>query len=407
MKCLTILGATGSIGVHTLDVIRQYPDRFSVIALTAHHNIELLFKQCLQTMPSYAVVSTEPLAKNLQQRLREQSLKTKVLFGSKALTEVASLSEVDTVIAAIIGAAGLLPTLAAINAKKRVLLANREALVMAGNLLMEEAKRSQALLLPIDRGHNAIFQCLYRNTSIGCAHQEISKLILTASGGALHNKPLEQLEEATPEQVCQHPNWTMEKKTRVDSATLMNKGFEVIEAYFLFGLTLEQIYVILHPQRIVYSLLEYRDGSCSAQLISPDSLHPISYALAWPERLANSASRFDLLEMARLDFQAIDEARYPCLNLAYQAIKIGGSATTILNAANEVVVQAFLEAKINFTDIARINKQVLEKIHSRPMTSIEVILEDDSLAREVALEMIGLKSYGSSLDADMMQLAIS
>ncbi|WP_218813499.1 1-deoxy-D-xylulose-5-phosphate reductoisomerase [Rickettsiella endosymbiont of Dermanyssus gallinae] len=388
MKALTILGSTGSIGVNTLDIIGQHPDRFKIIALTAHHNIELLFKQCIQYKPTYVVVSTEKLADNLQQRLRERSLSTEVLFGAKALADVASLSEIDTVMAAIVGAAGLLPTLSAIKAKKQVLLANKEALVMAGPLFIEEAKRSQITLLPIDSEHNAIFQCLYGSFEPGIPPKEVSKIILTASGGALRNKPLAQLKETTPLEACQHPNWVMGRKISIDSATLMNKGFEVIEAHFLFGLSPDQIEVVLHPQSIIHSLVEYLDGSMLAQLGSPDMRIPISYALAWPERLENAAARLDLLKVAQLDFKPIEAARYPCLDLAMQALKIGGTATTILNAANEIMVQAFLEGKIRFTEIASLNQQVLEKIHSRPVVSVEVILEDDSLARAVALEMV-------------------
>lgn len=388
MKALTILGSTGSIGVNTLDIIGQHLDRFKVIALTAHHNIELLFKQCIHYKPAYAVVSIEKLADNLQQRLREKGLKTEVLFGAKALADVASLSEVDTVMAAIVGAAGLLPTLAAIKAKKQILLANKEALVMAGPLFIEEAKRAQVILLPIDSEHNAIFQCLYGNFEPGIPPKEVSKIILTASGGALRNKPLAQLKDTVPLEACQHPNWVMGRKISIDSATLMNKGFEVIEAHFLFGLSPDKIDVVLHPQSIIHSLVEYLDGSMLAQLGSPDMRIPISYALAWPKRLENSATRLDLLTVAQLDFKPIEAARYPCLDLAMQALKIGGTATTILNAANEIIVQAFLEGKIRFTEIASLNQQVLEKIHSRSVTSIEVILEDDSLARAVALEMV-------------------
>lgn len=395
MKALTILGSTGSIGVNTLDVIAQHPDRFKVIALTAHHNIELLFKQCIQYKPAYAVVSTEKLADNLRQRLRARSLTTDVLFGANALAEVASVSEVNTVIAAIVGAAGLLPTLAAIKTKKQILLANKEALIMAGPLFIEEAKRSQATLLPIDSEHNAIFQCLYGNFELGIPPKEVSKIILTASGGALRNKPLAQLKETTPLEACQHPNWTMGQKISIDSATLMNKGFEIIEAHLLFGLSPDQIEVVLHPQSIIHSLVEYGDGSMLAQLGSPDMRIPISYALAWPERLVNSAKRLDLLQIARLDFKPIEVKRYPCLDLALQALKIGGTASTILNATNEITVQAFLEGKIRFTDIAPLNTQVLEKIHSRPVSSVEVVLEDDSLARAVALEMVeGMREIG-------------
>jgi 1-deoxy-D-xylulose-5-phosphate reductoisomerase len=401
---LTILGATGSVGIHTLDVIAQHPKRFKVLALTAHHNIELLFKQCQHYQPLYAVVSTQTLAENLQQRLQACGLTTTVLFGPKALAEVASLTEVDTVVAAIVGAAGLLPTLAAIKAKKRVLLANKEALVMAGPLLIEEAKRSEAILLPIDSEHNAILQCLHGNYTVGVTPKDVAKVTLTASGGALRHKPLDKLDETTPLEACQHPNWIMGRKISVDSATLMNKGFEVIEAYFLFGLSLDQIEVVLHPQSIVHSLVSYRDGSVLAQLGCPDMRIPISYALAWPQRLTHSVPSLDLVTLGQLDFKPVDEKRYPCLGLAVHALKIGGTATTILNAANEVAVDAFLEEKISFTAIAEINKQVLETIHSRPVTSVEMILEDDGLARAVALELIEQhgKTMASESDAVMM-----
>ncbi len=401
MKYLTILGATGSIGVHTLDVVAAHPERFKVIALTAHHNIDLLFQQCLKFTPTYAVVGCKKLAEQLTQRLRAVSLKTQVLFGTEALVFVASLEKVDTVMAAIVGAAGLLATLSAIKAKKQVLLANKEALIMAGSLLIEEAQRAQVTLLPIDSEHNAIFQCLHGQFKLGQGPKSVAKVILTASGGALRHQPLAQLSAATPEQACAHPNWRMGRKISVDSATLMNKGFEVIEAYFLFGLSLEQIEVVLHPQSIVHSLVEYCDGSILAQLASPDMRIPISYALAFPQRIHNAAVRLDLLKVGRLDFLAIDEERYPCLALAYQALQIGGTATTILNAANEIAVQAFLQGEIYFTDIAKLNQAVLEKIHSRPASNLDIILEDDNLAREIAKEMI-LKHYSTLLETDGM-----
>jgi 1-deoxy-D-xylulose-5-phosphate reductoisomerase len=402
MKSLTILGATGSIGVHTLDVISEHPTRFKVVALTAHYNIDLLFQQCLRFMPTYAVVGSKNLSETLQQRLHAESSKTEVLFGKDALAFVASLEQVDTVMAAIVGAAGLLPTLAAIQAKKQVLLANKEALIMAGPLLIEEAQRAQITLLPVDSEHNAIFQCLHGECGPGNSSKNIAKVILTASGGALRHKSLEQLQAATPVQACQHPNWNMGRKISVDSATLMNKGFEVIEAYFLFGLALAQIEVVLHPQSIVHSFVEYLDGSILAQMAHPDMRIPISYALAFPQRINNSARSLDLLKVGRLDFLAIDEKRYPCLGLAYKALQIGGTATTILNAANEIAVQAFLDGKIYFTDIAKLNHDVLEKIHSRPVSNLGVILEDDNLAREIAKEMI-LKHYSAPTTKMMLR----
>lgn len=396
MKSLTILGATGSIGVQTLDVISEHPKRFKIIALTAYKQIDRLFHQCVKFNPVYAVVSNETLAENLQQRLRAASVKTEVLYGSDALAFVASLDEIDTVMAAIVGAAGLLPTLAAIKAKKQILLANKEALIMAGPLLIEEAQHAQVTLLPVDSEHNAIFQCLCAQDQheLGKVGKNITKVILTASGGALRDKSLEELVVATPAEACEHPTWNMGCKISIDSATLMNKGFEVIEAYYLFGLSLKQIEVVLHPQSIVHSLVEYPDASMLAQMASPDMRIPISYVLAWPQRINNSAKSLDLLKIGRLDFLPIDEERYPCLGLAYKALQIGGTATTILNAANEIAVQAFQEGKIYFTDIAKLNHAVLEKIHSRPASNLNIILEDDNLAREIAKEMI-LKHYSA------------
>lgn len=388
MKALTILGSTGSIGINTLDIVSQHPDRFKIIALTAHRNIELLFNQCIKYKPAYAVVSTEKLASDLQKRLQEKALKTHVFFGAKALADVASLPEVDAVMAAIVGAACLLPTLAAIKAKKQILLACKEVLVMAGPLIIQEVKNAQVTLLPIDSEHNAILQCMHGNFEPGIPPEKVSKIILTASGGAFRDKPLAELSEATPLEACRHPNWTMGRKISVDSATLMNKGFEVIEAYFLFGLPLDKIEVVLHRQSIIHSLVEYLDGSMLAQLGSPDMRVPISYALDWPERLMNTAKRLDLIGGPPLEFESIEAVRYPCLDLAIQALKIGGTAPTILNAANEIMVQAFLEGKIRFTEIALLNQQVLEKIHSRPVINVETILEDDSLARAVALEIV-------------------
>ena len=320
MKSLTILGATGSIGVNTLDVISKHPTRFNVIALTAHYNIDLLFQQCLKFNPTYAVVGSESLSKHLQQRLLAESVKTKVLFGGDALTFVASLDEVDTVMAAIVGAAGLLPTLAAVKAKKQVLLANKEALVMAGPLLIEEAQRAQITLIPVDSEHNAIFQCLHGQIAPDNSCKNLAKIILTASGGALRYKSLAQLQVMTPAQACQHPNWRMGRKISIDSATLMNKGFEVIEAYYLFGLALDQIEVVLHPQSIVHSLVEYLDGSILAQLGSPDMRIPISYALAFPERINNSAATLNLLKVARLDFLAIDGKTLSLFKLSLSSI---------------------------------------------------------------------------------------
>lgn len=402
MKHLTLLGATGSVGSQTLEVIRQHPNAFKVIALTAHQNITLLHAQCIEFKPEYAVVETEEQAMCLQTQLRTAGIMTQVLFGPLGLEQVVSLSKVDTVMAAIVGAAGLLPLFAAIRAKKQILLANKEALVMAGMLVVEEAKRAQVEVLPVDSEHNAIFQCIRNDKWIlGEKPSDLSKVILTASGGAFRDRAPAQLAQVTPEEACCHPNWSMGKKISVDSATLMNKGFEVIEAAILFGLNAEQIDVVLHPQSFVHSFVEYIDGSVLAQLAQPDMRIPIAYALGWPGRLPNPAPKLDFNQMAKLEFSPIDFQRYPCLNLAYQALRCGGTAATILNAANEVAVTAFLAGKIKFTDIAYFNQQVFQQIQPQSAESIHVILEADRLARNITQTLI-LKSYGLVSDTAMI-----
>lgn len=387
MKSITVLGSTGSIGVSTLDVIARHPDRFRVIALTAHKNIDLLFAQCVKHQPKYAVITDEKLAVDLSHRLKTVCPTTQVLSKMEGLEYVASLSEVDTVMASIVGAAGLLPTLAAVRAGKCILLANKEVLVMTGQMFMNEVKSSKAVLLPIDSEHNAIFQCLATNfnsdLSLG-----VKKIIITASGGAFRDIPLEQLPYVKPEQACTHPNWNMGPKITVDCATMMNKGFEVIEAHWLFGVPLTQIEAVLHPQSIIHSLVEYLDGSMLAQLGNPDMRIPIAYALGWPERISNGVKGLDLLSIGQLNFAPMDLQRYPCFDLAYQAIKTGGTASAILNAANEIAVEAFLAKKIAFTDIAKINEQILSKIPSRSGLSLDLVLEDDREAREAARQIV-------------------
>lgn len=402
MKHLTILGATGSIGTQTLEVIRQHPSRFKVVALTAHQNLKRLQEQCLEFQPFYAVVDTKEQAALLQLQLQANAITTQVLFGCKGLEYVASLPEVDTVMAAIVGAAGLLPLFAAILAKKQILLANKEALIMAGSLVIKEARNANIEIIPVDSEHNAIFQCLHHDKPIlGQKPQDLSKVILTASGGAFRDRPQAQLEYVTPDEACRHPNWSMGKKISVDSATLMNKGFEVIEAAILFGLNAEQIEVVLHPQSLVHSFVEYVDGSVLAQLAPPDMRIPISYALAWPRRLSNPAKMLNIHQMTKLEFFPVNFNRYPCLNLAYHALRQGGTATTILNAANEVAVAAFLAGKIKFTDIAYFNQQTIQTMRSRPAESIKIILDDDRLAREMTQALI-LKSYGLVSDTAMI-----
>lgn len=385
MKHITILGSTGSIGVSTLDVIARHPDRFKVVALSAQQNLELLFQQCVTHHPQYAVLQHSQAADELRARLKPIFPDIEMLSGDIALETIASLETVDTVMAAIVGAAGLLPTLAAVRASKRVLLANKEALVMAGSLFMEEVRRHKAVLLPIDSEHNAIFQCFPAQFKVGentppC----IRKIILTASGGAFRTLPLTELSKVTPEQACAHPNWNMGRKITVDCATMMNKGLEVIEAYWLFGLPVEQINVVLHPQSTVHSLVEYIDGSMLAQLGNPDMRTPIAHALAWPERVTSGVASLDLITQSRLDFLPVETHRYPCLDLAYQALKIGGTASTILNAANEVAVQAFLENKITFTQIAEICAETLNKLSYQRADDLDVILQADQMARSYA-----------------------
>lgn len=384
---ITILGSTGSIGTNTLDVISRYPTRFKVIALVAHTNSSVLFKQCVEFRPCYAVLRDEQAAADLRLRLKEIASSTEVLAGESAITEVVCLSEVDYVMAAIVGASGLLPTLAAVKAGKRVLLANKEALVMSGALFMQEVQKSAATLVPIDSEHNAIFQCLPAHFKPGQTPAGIRRIIITASGGAVRDIPISKLSQVTPQQACAHPNWVMGQKVTVDSATMMNKGLEVIEAHWLFSLASNQIETLLHPQSVVHSLVEYTDGSFLAQMGNPDMRTPIAQALAWPERIESGVASLDLLTKNRLDFAPLDTNRYPCLPLAYQCLAKGGTAMTLLNAANEVAVAAFLKGTLAFTQIFTTISEVLERIPIRAADCLEVILEDDLLARECAKKL--------------------
>jgi 1-deoxy-D-xylulose-5-phosphate reductoisomerase len=385
---LTVLGATGSIGVSTLDVVARHPERFTIVALTGNHRVDTLFEQCLRHRPRYAVVGQEEQASALQRRLHAAGLETEALAGPAALEFVAQLPEVDTVMAAIVGAAGLKPTLAAVRAGKKVLLANKEALVMAGRLFMAEVKAHHATLLPIDSEHNAVFQSLPAGYAGQPARAGISRILLTASGGPFRTTPREALHAVTPEAACAHPNWSMGRKISVDSATLMNKGLEVIEAHWLFGVAPEQIEVVVHPQSVIHSLVQYVDGSVLAELGHPDMRTPIAHALAWPERIAAGVPPLDLAAIARLDFEPPDTERFPCLALAYRALAAGGNAATVLNAANEVAVAAFLDGRLPFLGISAVISATLEAIPVAEMPDLAAVFAADAEARAVAREIL-------------------
>ncbi len=380
-----MLGSTGSIGVSTLDVVARHRDRFAVVALTANNNVERLFEQCRAFHPRYAVVIDPAHAPGLQSRLRQAGLSgTEVLSGPEALEQVSSLPEVDTVMAAIVGAAGLLPTLAAARLGKRVLLANKEALVMSGPLFMAEVRRTGAELLPIDSEHNAIFQCMPPAYRAGERSASVRKILLTASGGPLLNAPLDSLSAVTPEQAIAHPNWVMGRKISVDSATMMNKGLEVIEACLLFGLQPYDVEVVVHPQSVIHSMVDYVDGSVLAQLGNPDMRTPIAHALAWPERFDSGVEPLDLFQVKRLEFQPPDLDRFPCLGLAYDAVREGGTMPTILNAANEAAVAGFLDGRIRFTAIADTIRCCMDRLKAVPADSITCVLDADRQSRETA-----------------------
>lgn len=388
MKNIAILGATGSIGKSTLDVIARHPERYRVFALTANQQVDKLYQQVLQFHPEYAVMCDEDAAEQLALKLKAVGNTTTVLSGPSGLTRVAQLPEVDIVMAAIVGAVGLTSTFAAVRAGKRVLLANKEALVMAGSMMLAEAEHSGAQLIPVDSEHNAIYQCLPHDFRIGQTPSHVASLTLTASGGPFCNWDLEKLAHVTPEQACQHPTWSMGTKISIDSATMMNKALEVIEAYWLFAIEPENIHVVLHPQSIIHSLVSYRDGSLLAQLGSPDMRIPIASALAWPDRMASGVEPLDVTALTNLEFKPLCKQRFPCLQLSYDVLKMGGTAPTALNAANEVAVEAFVQGDILFTEIIQVITQVLEHISVQPVTDIETVLHADSLARELANEAV-------------------
>ena len=388
IQYVTILGATGTIGMQTLDVISQHVDRFAIFALTANNNVKGLFALCEKYKPHYAVMLQESAAAMLSAQLESIGSTTVVLHGEAALCEISSHDEVDIVMAAIVGAAGLHPAMAAAKAGKRILLANKETLVMAGNLFMEAVVSGGATLLPIDSEHNAIFQAMPQQKSGSLASMGVKRVLLTASGGPFRNSSIEELKAVTRAQALNHPNWVMGPKITIDSATLMNKGLEVIEAYWLFNALPEQIEVVVHPQSVIHSMVEYIDGSILAQLGNPDMRTPIAYGLGYPERLSSGVSSLDLLTTARLDFCAPDTTRFPCLRIAYDALNAGGTAPAILNAANEMAVEAFLAEKIGFMDIPNVIDSVLTVAKVEHVESIEQLVAVDRMARQSAAILI-------------------
>jgi 1-deoxy-D-xylulose-5-phosphate reductoisomerase len=388
LKGITVLGSTGSIGVSTLDVIARHSDRYRVEALTANQDVEGMLGQCERFRPKVAVMADEGAGRKLAKFLADKGIPTEVLTGLRGLETAAAMPGTDYVMAAIVGAAGLLPTLSAVRAGKRVLLANKEALVVAGRLFMQEARDHQAEILPIDSEHNAVFQCLPEGDLRDLEARGVKRILLTASGGPFRTTPLESLSSVTPSQACAHPNWEMGRKISVDSATMMNKGLEVIEAHWLFHASPEKIRVVLHPQSVIHSMVEYIDGSVLAQLGNPDMRTPIAHALAWPERIESGVGSLDLFEVAQLDFEAPDSRRFPCLDLAFEAIKTGGTAPAILNAANEIAVAAFLDEKLAFTDIATVVDGTLQKLSAEQADSLDRLLAVDQEARKVAEQLV-------------------
>ncbi|AZP29167.1 MULTISPECIES: 1-deoxy-D-xylulose-5-phosphate reductoisomerase [Acinetobacter] len=391
-QSVCILGVTGSIGQSTLKILNQHPDKYSVFAISAHSRISELVDICKQFQPKVVVVPKQKVDELAALFVKSELQNIEILTDQEGLVSIASHPDVDVVMAAIVGAAGLLPTLAAVKAGKRVLLANKEALVMSGEIMMQAARDHQALLLPVDSEHNAIFQSLPHNyleaERNGQPQQGVSRILLTASGGPFLNHSLEQLEKVTPAQACKHPNWSMGQKISVDSATLMNKGLELIEACHLFSISEHFVTVVVHPQSIIHSMVQYVDGSTLAQMGNPDMCTPIAHALAWPERLQTNVPALDLFEYSQLNFQAPDIQKFPALDLARQAMRSGGLAPTILNAANEVAVAAFLNQQIGFTNIPQVVEHTLQKLENSVADNIESILNKDEVARHVAQQYI-------------------
>lgn len=388
IRHLTILGSTGSIGENTLDVIARHPDRFQVVALTANKNVDKIFAQCLRFQPHYVVMLDAGSAERLDKKIKTAAIDTVVLAGVESLEKVASLPEVDTVMAAIVGAAGIRPTIAAARSGKRVLLANKETLVMAGRIFMDIVKQCRATLLPIDSEHNAIYQSLPKHFDGDLASSGVRRILLTASGGPFRRLALSDLEHVTPEQACAHPNWVMGKKISVDSATMMNKGLEVIEAHWLFDAAPDKIQVVIHPQSVIHSMVEYIDGSVLAQLGNPDMRTPIAHAMSYPDRIESGVKSLDIFEIAQLNFEAPDFARFPCLRLAYDALSTGGNMPAVLNAANEVAVESFLSGQMPFTAIPDMIEQAMQTISRKEIATLDDVLAADLMAREVAREWL-------------------
>jgi 1-deoxy-D-xylulose-5-phosphate reductoisomerase len=388
LKGLTVLGSTGSIGISTLEVVARHPDKYQVIALTANRDVPGMMRQCERFQPKIAVMADSQAAAELAKGLNQLALPTEVLSGLEGLEVAAAMPQAELVMAAIVGAAGLLPALAAVRAGKRLLLANKEALVVAGGLFMREVESHGASILPIDSEHNAVFQCMPSRFGEGLERVGVKRILLTASGGPFRTTPLAELQKVTPAQACAHPNWDMGRKISVDSATMMNKGLEVIEAHWLFHAEPEKIEVVLHPQSVIHSMVEYVDSSVLAQLGQPDMRTPIAHALAWPQRIESGVDSLDLFQIARLDFERPDPERFPCLQLAYQAINSGGTACAVLNAANEVAVDAFLKGRLGFTAIAEVVDETLQRLPVDSVKNLDCLLEADRKARGVAEQVL-------------------
>jgi len=390
MQGISILGSTGSIGVSTLDVIARHQDKYRVVALTANKNIDKLVEQCITFKPSVVAIADESNVDKLKQKITSLGLNIEVLAGESGLNTIAAHDHAEIVMAAIVGAAGLIPTLSAVEKGKTVLLANKEALVVAGGLFIQAVKKHKATLLPIDSEHNAIFQCMPSDyEGEGLASVGIQKILLTASGGPFRDTDLSELVDVTPDQACAHPNWEMGRKISVDSATMMNKGLELIEACWLFNAKPSQIQVVVHPQSVIHSMVSYNDGSVLAQLGNPDMRTPIAHALAWPERIDSGVSQLDIFDVAQLNFQKPDFERFPCLKLCYQAIELGGTMPAILNAANEIAVAAFLDGNLGFTQISEIIKYTMSNMAVEEVVSIEQLMTIDSQSRKIALDKVG------------------
>ncbi len=391
---MTVLGSSGSIGVSTLDVLARHPAQFELFAISGNRSVDTLFEQCQQHRPRYAVMADPDCADTLASRLVAAGSETAVLAGPEGLVEIVEHPEVDVVMAAIVGATGLEPTLAAARSGKTVLLANKEALVMAGHLFMAAVVENGARLLPIDSEHNAIFQCLPTGNGGQVGTAGVSRILLTASGGPFREWSAEQMAAATPDQACAHPNWSMGRKISVDSATLMNKGLELVEACWLFDLPADRIDVVVHPQSIIHSMVQYVDGSVLAQLGNPDMRTPIAHALGWPERIGSGVAELDIIEVARLDFERPDVGRFPCLELARQAVRQGGTSMAQLNAANEIAVAAFLDLRLGFTQIPELIEDVLSRADVAEPTSLDVVKQADLQARELARELLAGRQAG-------------